>query len=244
MLDLRSEGEVFHDVPECHDTDHGDHHANISNVIVFCHIYRPWMCPLARVLYLAVSIVTVVIGFYDLYKNIPLLKATAARLCGPLFGWIETWEMASRIKYLGTMLFLHNSERAFKWFLTMSQTMRSLTTIFWLICGILYAPIGLVVGLSNLVGFMFNQMCDIIGDIWLFVSDLFKLASAAESTVDSYEVSIWGTLRNDVFSQNTLSHNPEITRFEQHPKSKETRKQDVGSTLEMILNVYRHKQGK
>ncbi|KAI3774883.1 hypothetical protein L1987_49446 [Smallanthus sonchifolius] len=242
---------------------------------VFCHIYRPWMCPLARVLYVAVSVVTVVIGFYDLYKNIPLLKATAARLCGPLFGWIETWEMVSRIKYLGTMLFLHNSEKAFKWFLRMSRTVRScisvltqplsqpfmvflevllpichvyiqmgeylcsfvwilITTcwnlvdnlikiilfpvyfisstiwmimtailypILWLICGILYAPIGLIIGLSNLVGFMFNQMYDFIGDIWLFVSGLFKLASAAESNVGSYEVSMWRTLWNDLFSQ-------------------------------------------
>ncbi|KAI7729253.1 hypothetical protein M8C21_002192 [Ambrosia artemisiifolia] len=242
---------------------------------VFCHIYRPWMCPLARVLYVAVSVVTVVIGFYDLYKNIPLLKATAARLCGPLFGWIETWEMLSRIKYLGTMLFLHNSEKAFKWFLRMSRSVRScisvltqplsepfmvflevllpicqgyiqmgeylcsviwilITTcwnlvdnlikvilfpvyfvastiwmimtsilypIFWLICGILYAPIGLIIGLSNFVGFMFNQMYDFIGDISLFVSSLFKLASAAESTVGSHEVSMWRTLWNDLFSQ-------------------------------------------
>ncbi|KAI3803572.1 hypothetical protein L1987_31728 [Smallanthus sonchifolius] len=242
---------------------------------VFCYIYRPWMCPLARVLYVAVSVVTVVIGFYDLYKNIPLLKATAARLCGPLFGWIETWEMVSRIKYLGTMLFLHNSEKAFKWFLRMSRTVRScisvitqplsqpfmvfvevllpichvsiqmgeylcsfvwnlITTccnlvdnlikiilfpvyfisstiwmimtailypILWLICGILYAPIGLIIGLSNFVGFMFNQMYDFIGDVWLFVSSLFKLASAAEVNVGSYEVSMWRTLWNDLFSQ-------------------------------------------
>ncbi|XP_076915966.1 uncharacterized protein LOC143575487 [Bidens hawaiensis] len=242
---------------------------------VFCHIYRPWMCPLARVLYVMVSVVTVVIGFYDLYKNIPLLKATAARLCGPLFGWIETWEMVSRIKYLGTMLFLHNSEKAFKWFVKMSRNVQScisiltqplsepfmvilevllpiyqvyiqmgvyvcsfiwilittcwnlvnnlakvilfpvyfvvstiwmiviliLCPIFWLIFGILYAPIGLIIGLSNLVGFMFNQMHDFIGDIWLFVSGLFKLASAAESTVGHHEVSMWRALWNDLFSQ-------------------------------------------
>ncbi|KAL8235469.1 hypothetical protein R6Q59_021569 [Mikania micrantha] len=243
--------------------------------LVFCHIYHPWMCPLARVLYLAVSVVAIVIGFYGLYKNIPVLKATTARLCEPLFELVKTWEMVSRIKYLGIMLFLHNSKRAFKWFLRMSQRMRScisvltqpfskpimafleillpichlyiqmgeylclfiwilmtscwdlmdnltkivifhvyfifsttwmickliITTIFWLICGILYAPIGLVVGLSNSVGFMFFQMCDFIGGIWLFVSGLFKLASAAELTLESYEVSKWGTFRNDLFSQ-------------------------------------------
>lgn len=95
----------------------------------FCHIYRPWMCPLARALYVVISIVTVVIGFYDLYKNVPVLKATASRLCGPLFDWIETWEMVSRIKYLGTMLFLHHSEKAVMWFLMMTRTIRSFVSV-------------------------------------------------------------------------------------------------------------------
>nr|GEX81281.1 hypothetical protein CTI12_AA096900 [Tanacetum cinerariifolium] len=235
---------------------------------VFCHIYRPWMCPLARVLYVAVSIVTVVIGFYDLYKNIPLLKATAARLCGPLFGWIETWEMVSRIKYLGTMLFLHNFKKAVEWFLMMTQTVRSFVSVltqplgrplmvvldvllpvwntylqfswilaatfwnlvenlieiilfpvylissivwmiataifypvFWLLWVLLYFPIGLILGVSNFVGFMFNHMHEFVGGIWLFVSGLFKLASNAETAASNYEVSMWRTLWNDLFSQ-------------------------------------------
>lgn len=96
----------------------------------FCHLYRPWMCPLARVLYVLISIVTVVIGFYDLYKNVPLLKATASRLFGPLFDWIETWEMVSRIRYLGTMLFLQNSQKAIKWFLMATRTIRSCVSVF------------------------------------------------------------------------------------------------------------------
>ncbi|GAB2274943.1 hypothetical protein Dimus_009712 [Dionaea muscipula] len=96
---------------------------------VFCHLYKPWMCPLARVLYVLISVVTVLIGFYDLYKNVPLLKATASRLFGPLFDWIETWEMLSRIKYLGTMLFLHNFEKAVQWFLMISRTLRSFFSV-------------------------------------------------------------------------------------------------------------------
>lgn len=96
---------------------------------VFCHIYRPWMCPLARFLYVVISIVTVLIGFYDLYKNVPVLKATASSLFGPLFDWIETWEMVSRIQYLGTMLFLHNFQKAFKWFLMTTRTIRSFFSI-------------------------------------------------------------------------------------------------------------------
>ncbi|KAL7600016.1 hypothetical protein Lser_V15G24956 [Lactuca serriola] len=238
---------------------------------VFCHIYRPWMCPLARFLYVAISIVTVVIGFYDLYKNIPLLKATASRLCGPLFGWIETWEMVSRIKYLGTMLFLHNSQKAVKWFLMMTCTLQShvsfltrplmvvlevllpiwnifiqtgdyffsfvwilMTTfwntfenlidiillpvyfiasiiwiiatailypVFWFVWGIVCAPVHLVVGVSNFVGFMFNHMYNLSGVIWIFVSGIFKVASNAETAASTYEVSMWRALWNDLFSQ-------------------------------------------
>lgn len=92
---------------------------------VFCHFYRPWMCPLARAFYVLISIITVLIGFYDLYKNVPLLKATASSLFGPLFDWIETLEMISRIKYLGTMLFLHNFQKAIKWFLMVTRTIRA-----------------------------------------------------------------------------------------------------------------------
>ncbi|XP_074294401.1 uncharacterized protein LOC141622254 [Silene latifolia] len=96
---------------------------------VFCHVYRPWMCPLARALYVVISVATVVIGFYDLYKNVPLLKATASHLFGPLFDWIETWEMVSRVKYLGTMLFLHNFEKAVKWMLMITRTTKSFFSV-------------------------------------------------------------------------------------------------------------------
>jgi len=92
---------------------------------VFCKIYRPWMCPLARALYVLMSLITVLIGFYDLYKNVPMLKATASRLFGPFFDWIETWEMISRLKYLGTMLFLHNFQQAFTWSLKIVCSVKS-----------------------------------------------------------------------------------------------------------------------
>lgn len=95
----------------------------------FCNLYRPWMCPLARILYALISFVTVIIGFYDLYKNVPVLKATASRICGPLFDWIETWEMVSRIKYLGTMLFLHNIQKAVKWCLAFTHTAGSFFSV-------------------------------------------------------------------------------------------------------------------
>ncbi|XP_068659833.1 uncharacterized protein [Aristolochia californica] len=94
---------------------------------IFCHLYRPWMRPLARTLYFLISLITVMIGFYDLYKNVPLLKATASGLMGPLFDWIEAWEMISRIRYLGTMLFLQNLEKAVRWMMKVIRVMQPIT---------------------------------------------------------------------------------------------------------------------
>ncbi|KQK04530.2 hypothetical protein BRADI_2g14090v3 [Brachypodium distachyon] len=93
---------------------------------VLCHAYRPWMRPLARSLYAAASLVTVIIGFYDLYKNVPLLKSAAARICGPLFGWIETWDMVTRIQYLGTILFLRNLRRCLQGLFALLRALRAL----------------------------------------------------------------------------------------------------------------------
>ncbi|KAL5865262.1 hypothetical protein ACOSQ3_002776 [Xanthoceras sorbifolium] len=242
---------------------------------VFCHLYRPWMCPLVRALYVLISIVTVLIGFYDLYKNVPVLKATASRLCGPLFDWIETWEMVSRIKYLGTMLFLHNCEKAVKWFLSIMCTTRSFLSVlkvplveplmeilslfypmwnaffevaeslfsviwvivesscnlvgdlveiivlpvwlvisviwsiatsvlypmFWVLWEILYSPIRVVLGLASGVAFICANVVECLGDIWRTVSSIFKIAAASEATVTTYEVSMWRSLWNDLFSQ-------------------------------------------
>ncbi|XP_022727586.1 uncharacterized protein LOC111283363 isoform X2 [Durio zibethinus] len=234
----------------------------------FCQIYRPWMCPLARALYVLISIITVLIGFYDLYKNVPVLKATASRLCGPLFDWIETWEMVSRIKYLGTMLFLHNFQKAVQWFLTVTRATRSffsflylplaepfmevlgyvfpvwnmfsevmesffsaiwivigslmevvlmpiwfivlvlqsiatsiLFPIFWILWEILYAPVRLVLALASFVAFVCGFISDLGGDVWRSLGSILRLASASEATVSTYEVSMWRSLWNDLFSQ-------------------------------------------
>ncbi|KAL6990555.1 hypothetical protein U1Q18_040956 [Sarracenia purpurea var. burkii] len=237
----------------------------------FCHLYRPWMCPLARTLYVLISAVTVLIGFYDLYKNVPVLKATASRLCGPLFDWIETWDMVSRIKYLGTMLFLHNFEKAVKWLLMVTRTFKSFisiltqpmagplvdflhlilpfwnaciemleslwsvigivigssfslvenlleivlfpvwvilssiwtiaTSVFWFLWEMLYAPFRLVIGFASFLAFICTCIYNSVLDVWLFLSSTIKLASNAEATVSVYEVSIWRSLWNDLFSQ-------------------------------------------
>ncbi|XP_019438649.1 PREDICTED: uncharacterized protein LOC109344355 isoform X2 [Lupinus angustifolius] len=242
---------------------------------VICNLYRPWMCPLARLLYVLISFVTVLIGFYDLYKNVPVLKATASRISGPLFDWIETWEMVSRVKYLGTMFFLHNVQRSVRWFLAFTHNMRSffsvlvqplaeslvdifgfllpslnflsglvesifsviwfgiettctlvgdvlellflplwfvitvvwsiaayiLYPLFWVLWEILYAPVRLVLAISSSMTFICSHICNIFGNTWQFVSSIFQLASSSEATVNTYEISMWRSLWNDLFSQ-------------------------------------------
>ncbi|XP_061363933.1 uncharacterized protein LOC133307438 [Gastrolobium bilobum] len=242
---------------------------------VLCNLYRPWMCPLARLLYFLISFVTVLIGFYDLYKNVPVLKATASRICGPLLDWIETWEMVSRVKYLGTMLFLHNFQKAIRWFLACTHTARSffsvlvqplaeslveifgfllpslkllfelvesiisviwfgietsfnlvgdvlellfsplwlvvtvvwsiatriLYPLFWILWEILYVPVRLVLAIFNFAAFVCSCIGNVLGDTWQFVSSIFQLVSSSEPTVSSYEVSMWRSLWNDLFSQ-------------------------------------------
>ncbi|KAI3499456.1 hypothetical protein L1887_35257 [Cichorium endivia] len=195
---------------------------------VFCHIYRPWMCPLARALYVAISFVTVVIGFYDLYKNVPLLKATASRLFGPLFDWIETWEMVSRIKYLGTMLFLHNAEKAVMWFLMVTRTIRSLVSVltqplvapFLVLLDVVSPFLNIVIEigdrLSSLVGILLETSWSLVENLVdavllpvcnechvpnILVPMGSCVASNAEATMKTYEVSMWRALWNDLFSQ-------------------------------------------
>jgi len=91
---------------------------------LFCKVYRPWMRPLVRTLYITISLITCMIGFYDLYKNVPLMKTMVSNVCGPLFSWIENWDMVSRIQYIGTMLFLQNFEKAMRWSLKIGRVLK------------------------------------------------------------------------------------------------------------------------
>ncbi|XP_022151026.1 uncharacterized protein LOC111019042 [Momordica charantia] len=153
---------------------------------VFCHVYRPWMCLFARALYVLVSVVTVLIGFYDLYKNVPLLKAAASRLCGPLFDWIEDWEMLSRIKYLGTMLFLHNFEKAITWFLTLSRTIRSFLS---LLAQPLASPIIELLGFLLPVG---NTFIEVVGNFFSVIWDVIEFCgSLVVDLVELLILPIW-----------------------------------------------------
>lgn len=149
----------------------------------FCNFYCPWMRHLARTVYILISLVTVVIGFYDLYKNVPLLKATVAHLSGPLFGWIEGWDMVTRIRYLGTMLFLQNLEKGLKWFMLMS---RSVMTLLSTITRPLSGPL--------------SEIIEVISPIWnacaeaaeMFSSAMwFGLAFLYEVCLDFVEIVLW-----------------------------------------------------
>uniref|UniRef100_J3MAF6 Uncharacterized protein n=1 Tax=Oryza brachyantha TaxID=4533 RepID=J3MAF6_ORYBR len=140
---------------------------------LLCLLYRPWMRPLARSLYLLVSLATVIIGFYDLYKNVPLLKAAAARVCGPLFGWIETWDMVTRIQYLGTILFLRNLRKCLQGLLGLLRMARALLRP-------LAAPVAAIAGpVLSACG----ELCELVGDLaealWAPLDAVFDCAVGA-----------------------------------------------------------------
>ncbi|KAK9924475.1 hypothetical protein M0R45_032841 [Rubus argutus] len=164
----------------------------------FCKIYRPWMCPLARALYVVISVVTVLIGFYDLYKNVPVLKVTAFRICGPLFDWIETWSMVTRIKYLGTMLFLHHSQKVVQWFLTIRSTTRSFLSVFaqpmvepFVECfGFLFPVwnvfIEVLGSICSMIWFLIGSSCNLVENlvevlllpIWFVLTSIWSIATS------------------------------------------------------------------
>ena len=62
------------------------------------------VCTLAILIYILISMTTILIGIYDLYKNVHVLKATTTQIFGPI-DWIEASEMIPHLKYLGTILF-------------------------------------------------------------------------------------------------------------------------------------------
>lgn len=166
----------------------------------FRKIYRPWMCPLARALYVVISVATVLIGFYDLYKNVPVLKATASRICGPLFDWIETWSMVTRIKYLGTMLFLHHSQKVVQWFLAIRRTTRSFFSVLaqpmlepFVQCFGFLLPVWNVVfevlgSICTMIFFLIESSCNIVENlveallfpIWFVLSSIWSIGRSSD----------------------------------------------------------------
>lgn len=62
-------------------------------------------------------------------------------------------------------------------------------------------PIRMVFALASFVAFICTSIHEMLGEIWQFVSSIFQLASASEVAVSTYEVSMWRSLWNDLFSQ-------------------------------------------
>ncbi|KAM3413457.1 hypothetical protein ACQJBY_004562 [Aegilops geniculata] len=198
---------------------------------VLCHMYRPWMRPLARSLYVMASLVTVIIGFYDLYKNVPLLKSAAARICGPLFEWIETWDMVTRIQYLGTILFLRNLRKFMQGLLTLLQAARALLRVMLApladlgLCQLLTTlgllashAWGLVVDLAEVVWAPFDVLLDCVAGLVTSLWPVLKVvvlparfavavaACAGSVLSNSYNFfkDIWETL-SSIFELNHMS---------------------------------------
>lgn len=76
-----------------------------------------------------------------------------------------------------------------------------LLPILWIISEILYAPIRAVLSLASFITYICTGIYDMFGDIQLFLSSVFQVASVSEATVSASEVSVWRTLWNDLFSQ-------------------------------------------
>ncbi|KAK9726558.1 hypothetical protein RND81_05G223100 [Saponaria officinalis] len=164
---------------------------------LFCKFYRPWMRPLVRTLYILISLVTCMIGFYDLYKNVPLLKATASHICGPLVNWIEDWDMISRVQYLGTMLFLQNFEKAMRWSLKIGRFLKLLLLI---LTKPLTEPLLDIVEFVSPVWLLFceagseiyNSVSFAVFYVYSLVVDLFELLFSPFQLLYSYIITIVG----------------------------------------------------
>lgn len=63
-----------------------------------------------------------------------------------------------------------------------------------------YAPIRVVAALANCLAFSFSYIFDVLGDLWRYMSSIFQFASDSQAAVKTYEVSMWRTLWNDLFS--------------------------------------------
>lgn len=76
-----------------------------------------------------------------------------------------------------------------------------LLPILWIISEILYTPIRALLSLASVITYICAGIYDMFGDIQLFLSSVFQVASVSEVAVATSEVSVWRTLWNDLFSQ-------------------------------------------
>jgi hypothetical protein len=70
----------------------------------FGFYYRPYLRGVARALFVLVSVLSMLAGFYDLYKNIPGFGAVLTRALGPFVTFLET-HASTRLAVLASYLF-------------------------------------------------------------------------------------------------------------------------------------------
>ena len=151
---------------------------------LFRKVYHPWMRPLARILYVLISLGTMIIGLYDLYKNVPLLKAAASHLFGPIFKWIEKSEMVTRVFYLGTMLLVQNFGKALEWILMMMTMIKMPVSV--IMRPFMYPLEGILEGLSsvwNILAETGEQFFYMMGDLVEVIISPFELLYSIMSTL-------------------------------------------------------------
>lgn len=59
----------------------------------------------------------------------------------------------------------------------------------------------MVFALASFVAFVCASIHEMLGELLQFVSSIFQLASDSGAAVGTYEVSMWRSLWNDLFSQ-------------------------------------------
>jgi len=86
------------------------------------------------------------------------------------------------------------------WFAALSI----LLPVFWICWEITYAPVRLGLALASFIVFVCRLAYEMLGELWATLRSVFCIASATEATVTTattYEVSMWRSLWNDLFSK-------------------------------------------
>lgn len=139
--------------------------------------YRPWMRRVMTVVIFLVSLITMLLGFYDLYKNIPLLRETLQHTFGSLYQWLED---ACAIR-LGCLL---------TWIVSSSQIFQSVITYP---LGILWPQLGPIVsGFISIADYVGRLLVTTVtylvmllkGILWVFGTVLFAVRRVFTLPID------------------------------------------------------------
>ncbi len=145
--------------------------------------YRPWMRRVMTVVIFLVSLVTMLLGFYDLYKNIPLLRETMQNTFGSLYLWLEE-TCVIRLGFLLT------------WIVSSSQFCQNLIVYPVRMLFPLVSPvIPLVVGLVNWMGLLISNVITVVVVMFQWITLLFGTVLFAVRRVFTLPIDIsWGLL--------------------------------------------------